>query len=47
MINRQEQIEKLVKRQTNLIKLQECYKTRRILKQVKAFINEKKQGMVK
>lgn len=46
-MTKQEQIEKLIQRQSNLVKLQESYKTRRILKQVQASINEKKQGMTK
>lgn len=46
-MTKQEQIEKLIQRQANLVKLQESYKTRRILKQVQVSINEKKQGMTK
>ena len=46
-MTKQEQIEKLIQRQANLVKLKESYKTRRILKQVQVSINEKKQGMTK
>lgn len=46
-MTRQDQIEKLIKRQVNLVKLQECQKTRRILKNIKSSFEEKKQGVLK
>ena len=46
-MTRQEKIEKLVKRQVNLVKLQEYQKTKRILKNIKSVMEEKKQGVLK
>lgn len=46
-MKRNEQIEQLIKRQINLVKLQECHKTRRALKNIKSNIVEKKQGILR